>query len=71
MDEKYGLFFRDIPITDVPFDNTVLEYSDRIKNVYGQQLIYYGKERGYKYITNDQNRFISKEQMLSPWKHLK
>jgi len=68
--DKYGLFFSDISIEDVPFDNTQLEDFDEIENTSGQRMLYRKRDKVFKFITNNQNQFISKEQMLSPWHKL-
>lgn len=78
METKYGLNFQNIPAEDVPFDNSQLEEFDVLENNFGQELMYFiDKEREpfqrqnyYKFINNDVARFISYEQMTSPWKKL-
>lgn len=67
---KYGLFFADIPIEDVPFDNTTLEDFDMIENTSYQQMIYRKRQKVYQYVHDNQNQFISEEQMNSPWHKL-
>lgn len=69
--KAYGLFFADIPQIEVPYDWHELEHFDILENSFGQRLVYHKiniYEGFYKFINDDQSRFISKDQMRSAWK---
>ena len=66
--DKYGLFFTDIPREEVPYDFSELENLNMIENGFGQVLLYFKERRSYSFINCDPSSFISKDQMYSPWK---
>jgi hypothetical protein len=61
---KYGLFFQDIPASEVPFDRAILEDFDIIENVAKQRLLYRKRQNAYQFVHNDVTQFISEEQMM-------
>lgn len=68
LEKTYGLFFTNIPQEEVPYPSKDLEDFEMIKNSFNQVLLYNKQGKYYRFINNDQNTYISRDQMLSPWK---